>query len=83
MGGIAGAMARVTASMGRISRHVSVIDGIAFQTNILALRTRWKRPSAARARFSRWSPPKSARWRCAAPKRRAKSRNLMQLRSVR
>ncbi|EOA02170.1 methyl-accepting chemotaxis protein I [Herbaspirillum frisingense GSF30] len=37
MGGIAGAMARVTASAGRISDIVSVIDGIAFQTNILAL----------------------------------------------
>jgi len=37
MGGIAGAMAEVTAGAGRISDIVSVIDGIAFQTNILAL----------------------------------------------
>ncbi|WP_413457257.1 methyl-accepting chemotaxis protein [Herbaspirillum huttiense] len=37
MSGIAGAMAQVTAGAGRISDIVSVIDGIAFQTNILAL----------------------------------------------
>jgi methyl-accepting chemotaxis protein len=37
MGGIAGAMAEVTAGAARISDIVSVIDGIAFQTNILAL----------------------------------------------
>ncbi|HZG19651.1 MAG TPA: methyl-accepting chemotaxis protein [Herbaspirillum sp.] len=37
MGGIAAAMAEVTAGAGRISDIVSVIDGIAFQTNILAL----------------------------------------------
>ncbi|MBV8622539.1 MAG: HAMP domain-containing protein [Herbaspirillum sp.] len=37
MGGIASAMAQVTASAARISDIVSVIDGIAFQTNILAL----------------------------------------------
>jgi methyl-accepting chemotaxis protein len=37
MGGIAGAMAQVTASAARISDIAGVIDGIAFQTNILAL----------------------------------------------
>jgi methyl-accepting chemotaxis protein len=37
MSGIAGAMAQVTAGAGRISDIVSLIDGIAFQTNILAL----------------------------------------------
>ena len=37
MDGIAGAMEQVTASASRISDIVSVIDGIAFQTNILAL----------------------------------------------
>ena len=69
-----GAMSAISASSVKIADIVSVIDGIAFQTNILALNAPWKRRArASRARASRWSPPRSARWRSAARRRQRRS----------
>ena len=60
-------MSAISASSVKIADIVSVIDGIAFQTNILALNAAVEAARAAsRARASRWSPPRSARWRSAA-----------------
>jgi hypothetical protein len=38
-------MAEISDSSGKIVDIISVIDGIAFQTNILALNARWKPPA--------------------------------------
>ncbi len=43
------AMERITASSGKISNIIGLIDDIAFQTNLLALMPRWKRRGAGEA----------------------------------
>ena len=57
------AMARIENASQRISDISSVIDEIAFQTNLLALTRPSRRPAPATpARASRWSHPRCARW---------------------
>ncbi len=53
------AMERITASSGKISNIIGMIDDIAFQTNLLALNASVEAAGPARpARALRWSPSK-------------------------
>jgi methyl-accepting chemotaxis protein len=67
-------MAAINTSSRKIVDIIGVIDGIAFQTNILALNAAWKRPVPAnRDAALRWWPPKCATWPSAAPPPRKSS----------
>lgn len=62
--GVVESMDRITASSKRISEITAVIDGIAFQTNILALNASVEAARAGRTEeASRWWRPKCAIWR--------------------
>ncbi|MGF6700853.1 hypothetical protein OKW38_005530 [Paraburkholderia sp. MM5496-R1] len=69
-------MEGINASSDRIANIVGIIEGIAFQTNILALNAR---PSKRRGRASkggvlRWWPPKCVRWHSVLRRQPRKSR---------
>ncbi len=64
------AMGAIEQSAREITQIIDVIDGIAFQTNLLALKLRVQ---AKPARGLPWSPMKSARLPSAAPRPRATS----------
>ena len=56
-------MQDINASSNKISDIIGVIDGIAFQTNILALNAAWKPPARAnKAAALPWWPVKCAAW---------------------
>ena len=69
-------MDEIHASSQRIADIIGVIDGIAFQTNILGAQRRGgkRRAPASRGAASRSSPAKCAVWRSAALRPRARSR---------
>lgn len=66
---ISGTMKSIGESSGRIADITSVIDSIAFQTNILALNAAVEAARAGeQGRGFAWSPARCARWRAAAPR---------------
>ena len=72
---VVGTMGSINESAKKIVDIIGVIDGIAFQTNILALNAAVDRPAPAnRDAASRWSHPKCAAWLNAVLQRPKKSK---------
>ena len=75
VGQVVDTMKGINESSRKISDIISVIDGIAFQTNILALNAPSKQPGlVSRAAVSQWSPRKCAASPAARPMPPRKSR---------
>ena len=75
VGQVVHTMKDINASSKRIADIIGVINGIAFQTNILALNPPWKqRAPVTRGAVLRWWRPKCAHWPGAVPRPPKRSR---------
>jgi methyl-accepting chemotaxis protein len=72
---VVGTMKGINDASRKIADIIGVIEGIAFQTNILALNASKRRALANRAAASRWSRARCVRSPVAAPRRPRKSKN--------